>query len=89
MVILGFFIAYLSLIFFQGSRLKTEDSFKKLLVYGIGLWMSGQVLLNLGAVVALVPLTGLPLPFFSYGGTSLLMTLFATGVVVRAGWVKK
>jgi cell division protein FtsW len=61
-----------------------ERSFSQLLIFGVFLWMSGQILLNLSAVVVLVPLTGLPLPFFSSGGTSLLMTLLATGVAVRS-----
>lgn len=52
---------------------------------GVGLvtWISCQVILNLAAVVALVPLTGVPLPFFSYGGSSLIMLLLATGVLLR------
>lgn len=80
-IIILLMMSYITLIFMIGQKQK-EKSFEQLLVYGIGLWMSGQMLLNLAAVVALVPLTGLPLPFFSYGGTSLIMTLFATGIVL-------
>ena len=47
------------------------------------LWVSGQIILNLAAVVALVPLTGVPLPFFSYGGSSLVMLFFIIGVLLR------
>lgn len=53
------------------------------LASGISLWIGGQILLNLAAVVALVPLTGLPLPFFSYGGSSLIMILLSTGILMR------
>jgi len=61
-----------------------ERSFEQLLVFGIFLWFGGQVLLNISAVVALVPLTGLPLPFFSYGGTSMLTTFIAVGLLMAA-----
>lgn len=60
-------------------------SFAQLLGWGIFSWIAVQALLNLSAVVSLVPLTGIPLPFISYGGTSLVMILFATGVLLRIG----
>ncbi|MFH2118588.1 MAG: FtsW/RodA/SpoVE family cell cycle protein [Candidatus Paceibacterota bacterium] len=60
-----------------------EKSFDQLFVFGVFLWIGGQTLLNLAAVVALVPLTGLPLPFFSSGGSSLLTILFALGLTIR------
>ncbi len=52
---------------------------------GIVVWFTIQTVLNLSAVVGLVPLTGVPLPFFSYGRTSLVMLLFASGVLLRIG----
>lgn len=57
----------------------------KLLGNGLAIWITVQTLLNLSAVVALVPLTGVPLPFFSYGRTALIMLLFATGVLLNTG----
>lgn len=75
-------VAY-SFTLYRAAMSLSERSFEQLLVFGIFLWIGGQTLLNLAAVVVLVPLTGLPLPFFSYGGTSLLVTLFATGLVLR------
>ncbi len=65
----------------------TTDDTKgvKLLGYGLIIWISLQIILNLSAIVALVPLTGMPLPFFSYGRSSLVMVLFATGILVRIG----
>jgi cell division protein FtsW len=56
-------------------------SYPYLLKGGILMWISTQIVLNLGSVVALVPLTGVPLPFFSYGGSSLVMILCATGIL--------
>ena len=58
-------------------------SFERLVGLGILLWLSGQIILNLAAVVALVPLTGVPLPFFSYGGSSLLTLFFIMGLVLQ------
>jgi cell division protein FtsW len=60
-----------------------DHSFEQLLGWGIFFWLAAQTMLNLAAVVALVPLTGIPLPFFSYGGTSLVMLLFITGILLR------
>jgi len=57
----------------------------KLLGFGIIVWIGLQVILNLSAVVGLVPLTGMPLPFISYGRSSLVMILFATGILIRIG----
>jgi len=53
------------------------------LALGICAWIGGQVILNIAAMTALVPLTGIPLPFISYGGSSLVMVLFATGILLN------
>lgn len=58
-------------------------SFEYLLGLGLVLWFSAQTLLNIAAVVALVPLTGIPLPLFSYGGSSLVMIMLATGILIK------
>ncbi len=57
----------------------------QLLGMGIILWFGLQLVLNLSAVVGLVPLTGVPLPLISYGRSSLVMLLFATGILIRIG----
>jgi len=57
----------------------------KLLGLGIIIWIGLQVILNLSAVVGLIPLTGMPLPFISFGRSSLVMVLFATGILIRIG----
>lgn len=58
-------------------------SFEYLLGLGLTIWFSAQTLLNIAAVVALVPLTGIPLPLFSYGGSSLVMIMLATGIQIK------
>ncbi|MEA2056264.1 MAG: putative peptidoglycan glycosyltransferase FtsW [Patescibacteria group bacterium] len=82
-VILLMFAIYFYLIYRLARQQKT-GSFGQLCLYGLLIWLAGQTLLNLGAVVALVPMTGLPLPFFSYGGSSLVMVLLANGIILSA-----
>jgi len=76
-----FFYAYL---IYRLALSFPDKSFAQMFVFGVFLWLGGQTLLNIAAVVALVPLTGLPLPFFSYGGTSLLMILTTIGILLSA-----
>lgn len=59
------------------------DTFSKVLSAGLITWIGGQAFLNIGSMVALVPLTGIPLPFFSYGGSSLVMTMIAVGILLN------
>lgn len=63
--------------------LQAPDDFGRLLAAGITAWIGIQALVNLAAMVALVPLTGVPLPFISYGGSSLVLILTATGILVN------
>ncbi len=82
LVVILFYVGYL----FWGMKIvrqQEEKSFESLLSAGIVIWVMAQVLINLGSVVALVPLTGVPLPFISYGGTALVMVLGATGILLR------
>ncbi len=62
---------------------EAPDDFGKLLAVGITSWIGFQALVNLSAMVAIVPLTGVPLPFISYGGSSLLLSLTAMGILVN------
>ena len=69
---------------FAGIRIATnaKDVFGRLLAAGIVSWFGLQALINLGAVTGLLPITGVPLPFLSYGGSSLVVSLAAVGVLV-------
>ncbi|MDP3994442.1 MAG: putative lipid II flippase FtsW [bacterium] len=59
------------------------DDYSKILALGLTVWLGGQAILNMGSVVAIFPLTGIPLPFISYGGSSLVTALFATGILLN------
>jgi cell division protein FtsW len=76
-------VAFGALIF-AGIRIaaNAKDVFGRLLAAGIVSWFGLQTLINLGAVTGLLPITGVPLPFLSYGGSSLVVSLAAVGVLV-------
>jgi cell division protein FtsW len=59
------------------------DKFAKLLVAGIITWLMVQSFLNIGAMVGLLPLTGVPLPFISHGGTALMVAMAAGGILIN------
>ncbi|HWA51942.1 MAG TPA: putative lipid II flippase FtsW [Patescibacteria group bacterium] len=59
------------------------DNFSTIVATGIIAWFCAQIFLNLASMVALIPLTGVPLPFFSYGGSSLTVILFSVGVLLN------
>ncbi len=61
----------------------TQDHFHRLLAGGIVCWFVIQTIINVGGVTGLMPVTGLTLPFFSAGGSSLFVTLAATGVLLN------
>lgn len=61
----------------------TVDRFHALVAGGIVCWFSTQAIINVGGVVGLMPVTGLTLPFFSVGGSSLFVTLVATGLLLN------
>jgi cell division protein FtsW len=60
-----------------------KDPFGKRLAVGVVALVSGQAVINLAAVLGLAPLTGIPLPFISYGGSSLVVMLLAVGVLLN------
>jgi cell division protein FtsW len=70
---------------YAGLRLalSCKDPFGKRLAAGITAMISGQAVINLAAVLGLAPLTGIPLPFVSYGGSSLMVSLLAVGVLLN------
>ena len=82
-VVLALFGAFL----YAGIRiaLRAPDAFGRLLAAGITGWLGLQTLINLGAVTGLLPITGVPLPFLSFGGSALVVSLAATGVLFSIG----
>ena len=61
---------------------KTDDPFVRVATGGIVVWIIGQALLNIGVVLRVFPVMGVPLPFMSQGGTALLSVLLACGVLL-------
>lgn len=61
--------------------LNIDDPFARFLVSGVTAWIAFQTLINVSAIVGLVPLTGIPLPFISAGGSSLVMLFAGLGIV--------
>jgi cell division protein FtsW len=72
---------------FRGTRiaLRAADPEGALLAIGITVWISFQAWLNMAVVASLVPMTGITLPFISYGGSSLCVGLFAVGILLSVG----
>lgn len=62
---------------------KAPDNFSRLLIVGILSWFSVQALINIGAMIGLLPLKGITLPFISYGGTSVVFVAAAVGIVFQ------
>ncbi len=69
----------------RGLRIANHapDTFGKMLAVGIVAWIIFQALINVGAIIGLLPLTGIPLPFISYGSTSLIVLLAAIGILLN------
>lgn len=69
--------------------LRAADMFGSLIVYGVAAMLLFQIYVNIGMTVGLMPVTGLPLPLFSYGGTSLLINMLALGLIVSVNMRSK
>lgn len=69
----------------EGLRISagTNDNFGRLLSLGIVILIVSQALINIGGMLGVLPLTGIPLPFVSHGGTALLITLIEVGIVMN------
>ncbi len=87
---LGFLRAAVIIIVFafiaiRGFRIAANapDTFSRLVAGGITTWFLAQMFINIGAMLSILPLTGVPLPFVSYGGSSLVILLAAVGVLVN------
>ncbi|EKD76296.1 MAG: hypothetical protein ACD_43C00162G0002 [uncultured bacterium] len=83
-IALGVVLLYLALMI-QGYKIakNAPDPFGKIVAIGITTWISFQAVVNIMAMLALVPLTGIPLPFVSYGSTSTATLLIAVGILIN------
>lgn len=87
---LGFFFAILFIaawvvVVWRGLAIARQapDNFGRLVATGIIMWLGFQAMLNMGALSGVLPLTGIPLPFMSYGGSALITSLAAFGVLMN------
>jgi cell division protein FtsW len=81
-ILLAVFIAFFARLKSIAERL--PDDFSRLLVVGVLAWLSVQALVNIGAMIGLLPLKGITLPFISYGGTSVVFAAAAVGLAFQA-----
>ncbi len=89
-------VGLFAVLIWRGLRvgLRAPDAFGSFLALGLTVMLATQTLVNLGVVVGALPTKGLPLPFVSFGGSALLMTMFSAGVLLNisqhatgsAGW---
>lgn len=81
----GFLVLLFILFVLRGYKIAKHapDKFGKLLAIGITSWVAFQVLINIMAIIGLIPLTGIPLPFVSYGSTSMIFILTAVGILLN------
>ncbi|MCQ6281988.1 FtsW/RodA/SpoVE family cell cycle protein [Bacillus sp. EB600] len=85
----GFVIIILAFIVLRGIyiALQCKDPFGSLLAIGISSMIGIQAFVNLAGISVLIPLTGVPLPFVSYGGSSLIQLAIAVGILVNVSMV--
>lgn len=81
----AFVLILFSLFLWRGMRIARQapESFGKLLATGITTWIVCQAFINIAAISGLIPLTGIPLPFISFGGTSLAILMAAIGILLN------
>ena len=65
------------------TALRAPDRFGTLVAAGVTAWVAGQAVVNMGAVTGMLPVTGVPLPFVSFGGSALVVTMAAVGILLN------
>lgn len=82
-IVTGLFIVLLLLFIWRCLKIakQSPDTFSCLLVAGIAVWFFSQSFINIAAMLGIMPLTGVPLPFVSHGGSALLVALTAAGII--------
>ncbi|TSC87730.1 MAG: cell division protein FtsW [Microgenomates group bacterium Gr01-1014_7] len=80
-----FLISLFVILIIRGFKIAQNctDPFGKILALGLTCWLGIQVIINLSSMTALLPLTGVPLPFISYGGSALVANLTAVGILLN------
>lgn len=78
-------MALFFILFWRGFRVagNSRDKFCQLFAVGVSSWFLLQALVNIGAMIGILPLTGIPLPFISYGGSHIVAELVATGILLN------
>lgn len=81
----GFLVALFVLLVSRGLKIamNAPDRFAKLAAVGISSWIICQAFINIAAICGLIPLTGIPLPFVSYGGTSIVFLMVGIGILLN------
>jgi cell division protein FtsW len=76
-------LALFAVLTYTGLRIarRVDDPFRRLAAAAVTTWLVSQAIINIGGVVGLLPITGLPLPFISDGGSALVVTLAAVGML--------
>ena len=80
-VIIVVFLFFLLLYFGFKIAINSQDKFSKYLAFGLVFQIMIQAVLNLSVVIGLIPVTGVTLPFLSYGGSSLLISMISIGIL--------
>jgi cell division protein FtsW len=81
LMLIGIFLIF----FWRGFKIgkNSKDNFQKLTAFGITSWILIQTLINISSMVGLFPLAGIPLPFFSYGGSAIITELMGVGILLN------
>ncbi len=79
LMVIGLFVGFA----YTGIRIarRAPDPFGRLVATGVTVWVVGQAIVNMGAVTGLLPITGVPLPLVSFGGSALVISLTAIGIL--------
>ena len=85
LIVSGILIILFLIIFYRGYKiaLAAPDDFGRILAIGISSWISIQAFVNIGGIINLMPMTGVPLPLISYGGSAILSSLSAFGILIN------
>lgn len=84
-------VSFFLIIVYRGLKiaLNAKEGFPKYLAFGMTFQLAFQTLMNLMVVIGMIPVTGVTLPFLSYGGSSLLITLCSIGILLNISRYQK